>query len=210
MLGSRPLRNTGRPEGLWICRNKINPGNGHPWTLTAHAVVSSVERPWLPPALRLRWCLGLRTAAAEASSGNCPTMPQPMKDVAGKVAFITGGDSGIGLGIARAFADAGMKVVITYRTKSHLDEAMELLKPAGDRIHAVNLDVTDRAAFEKAAVETVDKFKKVHVIVNTAGVGIVGGLGTATYDDWDWGMGVNANGVFNGIRTFPAAHSVAR
>ncbi len=145
---------------------------------------------------------GLRTAAAEASSGNCPSIPEPMKDVAGKVAFITGGDSGIGLGIARAFADAGMKVVITYRTKSHLDEAMELLKPAGDRIHAVNLDVTDRAAFEKAAVETIDKFKKVHVIVNNAGVGIVGGLSTATYDDWDWGMGVNANGVFNGIRTF--------
>ena len=149
---------------------------------------------------------GLRTAAAEPQAGattaSCPTVPTPMKDVEGKVAFITGGDSGIGLGIARAFTDAGMKVVITYRTRSHLDEAMKYLQSAGDRVHAVNLDVTDRAAMEKAAAETVQVFKKVHVVVNNAGVGIIGGLSTATYDDWDWGMGVNVNGVFNGIRSF--------
>jgi len=125
-----------------------------------------------------------------------------MKDVEGKVAFITGGNSGIGLGIARACVDAGMKVVITYRTKSNLDDAMEHLKHAGDRVHAVNVDVTDRAAMEKAADETVKVFKKVHVIVNNAGVAVVGGLSKATYDDWDWAMGVNLNGVFNGIHTF--------
>ncbi len=95
-----------------------------------------------------------------------------------------------------------MKVVITYRTKTHLDDAMQLLSSAGDRVHAIELDVTDRAGMEKAAVETVDVFKKVHVVVNNAGVGVVGGLSTATYDDWDWAMGVNATGVFNGVRTF--------
>ena len=122
--------------------------------------------------------------------------------VQGKVAFITGGDSGIGLGIARAFTDAGMKVVITYRSKTHLDEAMKYLEPAGERVHAINLDVTDRAAMEQAALETLRVFEKVHVIVNNAGVGIFGGISIATYDDWDWGMGVNVTGVFNGIRTF--------
>jgi NAD(P)-dependent dehydrogenase (short-subunit alcohol dehydrogenase family) len=125
-----------------------------------------------------------------------------MKDVEGKVAFITGGDSGIGLGIARACTDAGMKVVITYRSKTHLDEAMKYLAGAGDRVHAINLDVTDRAAMEKAALETLQVFQKVHLLVNNAGVGIIGGLSKATYDDWDWGMSVNVNGVFNGIRTF--------
>jgi NADP-dependent 3-hydroxy acid dehydrogenase YdfG len=125
-----------------------------------------------------------------------------MKDVEGKVAFITGGDSGIGLGVARAFTDAGMKVVITYRTQAHLDEAMKYLEKAGDRVHAINLDVTDRAAMEKAAVETLRVFQKVHVVVNNAGVAVIGGLSTASYDDWDWGMGVNVNGVFNGVRTF--------
>ena len=149
---------------------------------------------------------GLTTAAAKSATdalpASCPVTVAPMKDVEGKVAFITGGDSGIGLGVARAFTDAGMKVVITYRTKAHLDEAMKYLEGAGNRVHAINLDVTDRAAMEKAAVETLQVFQKIHVVVNNAGVGIIGGLSKATYDDWDWGMGVNLNGVFNGIRTF--------
>lgn len=149
---------------------------------------------------------GLAARAADASRkdgpGECPAVPTPMKDVEGKVAFITGGDSGIGLGIARAFTDAGMKVVITYRTKKHLDEAMKALAAAGERVHAIALDVTDRAGMARAADETERVFGKVHVIVNNAGVGVFGGLSKATYDDWDWGMGVNVNGVFNGIHTF--------
>ncbi|HTW37155.1 MAG TPA: SDR family NAD(P)-dependent oxidoreductase [Steroidobacteraceae bacterium] len=142
------------------------------------------------------------TASAAGGPSECPAVPTPMRDVEGKVAFITGGDSGIGLGIARAFTDAGMKVVITYRTKKHLDEALKVLAGAGDRVHAIALDVTDRAAMQSAAKETEQVFGKVHVIVNNAGVGVFGGLSKATYDDWDWGMGVNVNGVFNGIRTF--------
>jgi NAD(P)-dependent dehydrogenase (short-subunit alcohol dehydrogenase family) len=125
-----------------------------------------------------------------------------MRDVAGKVAFITGGDSGIGLGIARAFTDAGMKVVITYRTRSHLDEAMKLLQGAADRVHAITLDVTDRAGMEQAAAETIQVFGKIHVLVNNAGVAVIGGLSRASYEDWDWAMSVNAGGVFNGVRTF--------
>jgi NAD(P)-dependent dehydrogenase (short-subunit alcohol dehydrogenase family) len=140
--------------------------------------------------------------AAAATPANCPAVVAPMKDVEGKVAFITGGNSGIGLGIARAFVDAGMKVVITYRTKANLDDAMKHLESAGKRVHAINVDVTDRAAMEKAAAETVQVFQKVHVVVNNAGVGVIGGLSKATYDDWDWAMGVNLNGVFNGIRSF--------
>ena len=147
-------------------------------------------------------CTAAATPPKDAVPAACPSVPMPMKNVEGKVGFITGGDSGIGLGVARAFTDAGMKVVITYRTKAHLDEAMKYLQSAGNRVHAINLDVTDRAAMEKAAVETLQVFEKVHVLVNNAGVGVFGGLSTATYDDWDWGMGVNVNGVFNGIRSF--------
>ena len=143
-----------------------------------------------------------RAVAAAETAGSCPAVPTPMREVEGKVAFITGGDSGIGLGIARAFTDAGMKVVITYRTRSHLDEAMKLLQGASERVHAINLDVTDRAAMEKAAAETIQVFGKVHVLVNNAGVAVIGGLSHATYEDWDWAMGVNAGGVFNGVRTF--------
>jgi NAD(P)-dependent dehydrogenase (short-subunit alcohol dehydrogenase family) len=145
---------------------------------------------------------GRSVAAAGNAGGSCTALPAPMREVAGKVAFITGGDSGIGLGIARAFTDAGMKVVITYRTRSHLDDAMKLLAGAADRVHAINLDVTDRAAMEKAAAETVQVFGKVHVLVNNAGVAVIGGLSRASYEDWDWAMSVNAGGVFNGVRAF--------
>ncbi len=145
---------------------------------------------------------GRAVTASGLAGGSCPAVPTPMREVEGKVAFITGGDSGIGLGIARAFTDAGMKVVITYRTRSHLDEAMKLLQGAAERVHAINLDVTDRAAMEKAAAETVQVFGKVHVLVNNAGVAVIGGLSRASYEDWDWAMNVNAGGVFNGVRCF--------
>ncbi len=127
----------------------------------------------------------------------------PMRNVEGKVAFITGGSSGIGLGIARAFVNAGMRVVITYRTKSHLDRALRHFGGGTrERVHAIAVDVTDRAGMAKAAEETVRVYGKVHVLVNNAAVGTILPLGSATYDDWDWVRSVNIDGVFNGIREF--------
>ena len=132
----------------------------------------------------------------------CSDVKIPMKEVEGKVAFITGGSSGIGLGIARAFADAGMKLILGYRTKEHLDEAMKYLEGAGDRVHAIKVDVTDRADMAKASAEALRVLKKVHVLVNNAGIVVPTPLSKTTYDDWDWVMNVNVNGVFNGVHTF--------
>jgi NAD(P)-dependent dehydrogenase (short-subunit alcohol dehydrogenase family) len=131
-----------------------------------------------------------------------PNPDAPMRDVEGKVAFITGGDSGIGLGIARACAAAGMKVVITYRSSSHREQATATLLGSGADFHAINVDVTDRKGMASAAAETVRHFGKVHVLINNAGVVSMLPLGSTTYDDWDWCMNVNLNGVFNGIQTF--------
>jgi NAD(P)-dependent dehydrogenase (short-subunit alcohol dehydrogenase family) len=142
-----------------------------------------------------------RNTMAETSPGSCDVQI-PMWQVAGKVAFITGGSSGIGLGIARAFVDAGMRVVITYRTKKHLATAMEVLEDAKDRVHAIDLDVTDRAGMIKAAAEAEGVFGSVHILVNNAGVVGFAPLSQTTYDDWDWIMNVNVNGVFNGLHTF--------
>ncbi|GFE91896.1 SDR family oxidoreductase [Steroidobacter agaridevorans] len=123
----------------------------------------------------------------------------PMSDVTGKVAIVTGGDSGIGLGIARAFIHAGMNVAITYRSEKHAEDAMKVMGGAGDRVHAIALDVMDRAAFAAAAEEAKRVFGRVHVLVNNAGVWPKIALSNASYDDWDWCFGVNVTGVFNGI-----------
>lgn len=127
-----------------------------------------------------------------------------MQDLRDKVAFVTGGASGIGLGIVRRFLDAGMEVVIADLRQDHLDAAMKELeeRQLGRRIHAIPVDVTDRAAMAAAADEAERVFGKVHVLVNNAGVGITGPLKEATYDDWDFAMGANLGGVINGLQTF--------
>ncbi len=124
-----------------------------------------------------------------------------MDKVEGKVAFITGGASGIGFGMARVFLRNGMKVAIADIRQDHLDEAAAALK-GSNAVHFIKLDVTDRAAMAAAADETERVFGKVHVLCNNAGVGILGGSKRATFDDWDWGMGVNLGGVINGVQTF--------
>jgi NAD(P)-dependent dehydrogenase (short-subunit alcohol dehydrogenase family) len=125
-----------------------------------------------------------------------------MKDITGKVAFITGGASGMGLGMARVFVSAGMKVVIADVRRDHLKQALTHFKGAEQNVHAIELDVADRAAMLRAADETERVFGKVHVLCNNAAVGIIGSAITATFDDWDWGLSVNIGGVVNGVQIF--------
>ena len=125
----------------------------------------------------------------------------PMADVAGRTAFITGGANGIGLGIARALVHAGANVVIADIREEALAEAKASLG-ADDRVETVQLDVTDRAAFARAADQAEARFGKVHILIGNAGIGVMGPILDAKYDDWDWGMGVNLGGVINGLVTF--------
>lgn len=125
-----------------------------------------------------------------------------MQDVEGKVAFITGGASGMGLGMATVFARNGMKVVIADIRKEALDEAMAGFEDTNLAVHPVLLDVTDRQQWVEAADEAERVFGHVHVLVNNAGVGVVGPMQKATYADWDFVMGVCLGGVINGVQTF--------
>jgi NAD(P)-dependent dehydrogenase (short-subunit alcohol dehydrogenase family) len=122
-----------------------------------------------------------------------------VREVEGKVAFITGGGSGVGLGMAKAFRAAGMKVAIADIRADHLEEATAQLD--GD-VHVVQLDVTDRHAFARAADETERVLGNVHVLCNNAGINLFNDIADATYQDWDWVLGVNLGGVVNGVVSF--------
>jgi NAD(P)-dependent dehydrogenase (short-subunit alcohol dehydrogenase family) len=123
-----------------------------------------------------------------------------MERVEGRTAFVTGGASGIGLGMAKAFQAAGMNVVIADLRPDHIETALSELEAAS--VHAIELDVTDRDAFARAADEAEGAFGNVHVLCNNAGMGILGPVTDARYDDWDWGLGVLLGGAVNGIQTF--------
>jgi NAD(P)-dependent dehydrogenase (short-subunit alcohol dehydrogenase family) len=122
-----------------------------------------------------------------------------VREVEGKVAFITGGGSGVGLGMARAFVRAGMRVAIADIREDHLEEAAAEL---GADVLAVHLDITDRDAFARAADETERALGNVHVLCNNAGINLFNDIADATYQDWDWVLGVNLGGVVNGVVTF--------
>jgi NAD(P)-dependent dehydrogenase (short-subunit alcohol dehydrogenase family) len=122
-----------------------------------------------------------------------------MQDLEGRVAFITGGGSGVGLGMAKAFVAAGMHVAIADVRADHLEAATAEL---GGAVHAIRLDVTDRDAFARAADETERVLGKVHVLCNNAGINLFNDIADATYQDWDWVLGVNLGGVVNGVVTF--------
>jgi len=125
-----------------------------------------------------------------------------MEKVSGKVAVITGGSSGIGRGIARALARAGMTVVITGRGSTHLDETVAEFAAEGLEVHPMRVDVTDLEAMRAAADEIERRFGRIHVLVNNAGIGLTGPVADATPADWDWVIDVNIRGVGNGIQAF--------
>jgi NAD(P)-dependent dehydrogenase (short-subunit alcohol dehydrogenase family) len=126
----------------------------------------------------------------------------PLAEVRGKTAIVTGGSSGIGLGIARVLSAAGMKVAFTFMREAHRDHALSLFPKGNAGVHAIKLDTADRDGMLRAADEVRDVFGNVHLLCNNAGVGVMAQIATASWDDWDWTMNVNINGVFNGVRTF--------
>ena len=125
-----------------------------------------------------------------------------MKDVQNKVAFITGAASGMGLGMARAFSAAGMKVMLGDIQKDPLDAAVAELKGLGRDVAGGVVDVTDRDSVFAAAQATVDAFGKVHVCVNNAGVGADGSAEDTSEKNWRWTIDVNMWGVVWGLQAF--------
>ena len=125
-----------------------------------------------------------------------------LRDFADKTAFVTGGASGIGLAMARAFAEAGMNVMVADVEEGALEKALQGLGNHGNRLRGVRCDVGDPGSVERAAQATFEAFGNVHVVCNNAGVVAGGGIDNISIDNWRWVVDVNLMGVVYGIRSF--------
>jgi NAD(P)-dependent dehydrogenase (short-subunit alcohol dehydrogenase family) len=138
-----------------------------------------------------------------------------MQDFTNRVAVVTGGASGIGFGLANAFAAEGMKIVLGDIEAAALDDAVGKLQAAGADVIGVRTDVSDAAQVQALADAAVERFGAIHIACNNAGVGAGGLSWEVPLDTWEWVFGANLWGVIHGLRSFvpvmmrqPEAHVV--
>jgi NAD(P)-dependent dehydrogenase (short-subunit alcohol dehydrogenase family) len=125
-----------------------------------------------------------------------------MRDLAGKVAVVTGAASGIGRALAEAFGAAGMKVALADVEAAALAHVARALETRGVAVAAVPTDVTSAGSVRALADTALDAFGAVHVVCNNAGVFAGGAAWTTPLEDYEWVLGVNLWGVIHGVRTF--------
>jgi len=125
-----------------------------------------------------------------------------MQDFEGKVAVVTGGASGIGLGVVERFVAEGMKVVLADVERGNLDREVARLSDAGADVLGVVCDVRDPDAVKDLAARTLSHYGGVHVVFNNAGVAPAGPMLEATAEDWNWIVDVNVLGVAYGVMAF--------
>ena len=123
-----------------------------------------------------------------------------MRDFAGRTAFVTGGANGVGIGIVRNLLNEGCKVAIADIRQDSIDQALATLD--NREVMGVQLNVMDRDGFKRAADEVEAEFGPVTLLFNNAGVNLFQTIEDSSYDDWDWVLGVNLQGVINGVQTF--------
>lgn len=124
-----------------------------------------------------------------------------MDELRGRTAFITGGAQGIGLGMALAFAKSGARVAIADVDEAALDAAVRRLEPLTEA-RAYVLDVRDRERYAEVADLVERELGDVSLLCNNAGVAGGVHVSKVTAEQFDWIIGVNLTGVFNGILTF--------
>lgn len=125
-----------------------------------------------------------------------------MRELAGKVAVITGGASGIGFAMAERFAAEAMALVLADIEAESLRQAVERVRERGVEAIGVVCDVSDLDSVRSLADRAVSRFGAVHVLCNNAGVGGGGRITTLTMDDWRWVLGVDLWGVIHGVQVF--------
>lgn len=125
-----------------------------------------------------------------------------MKTLQNKVVVITGAGSGMGRELALLASTRGAKVAVSDWNPDGLAETVSLLKARGATVHSSVLDVSDRDAMGAYAQTVVDEFGVVNMVINNAGVSMTGDFEDMTYEEFDWIVGVNFDGVVNGTKEF--------
>jgi NAD(P)-dependent dehydrogenase (short-subunit alcohol dehydrogenase family) len=125
-----------------------------------------------------------------------------MDRLEGKTAFVTGGASGIGLALCRAFGQRGMNVAIADVEAAACAQAVETLRREGMRIIGATCDVSDRDSLAAAAAKAFSEFGHVHILCNNVGVSRAGPIEAIAASDWDWVIGVNLKGLVHGLQIF--------
>jgi len=125
-----------------------------------------------------------------------------MENFEGRVAVVTGGASGIGLGMVRAFAGAGMKVVIADLDTEAMGAVEQELTAKGVEVATTTCDVSQLDQVEALAQLAVDRFGKVNILCNNAGIGIPTSSVNIKLDDWKWIIDVDLWGPIYGVKTF--------
>ena len=129
-----------------------------------------------------------------------------MNNLTGKVALITGGSKGIGLGIAESLVRSGMNVAVTSRTQSPADKAAEILNQIGPgKAVGIASDVRDLNSNVETVKRVIDEFGKLDVFIANAGLGKFGSVEEITKEEWDEVIDVNLTGVFYGIKAVAEA-----
>lgn len=120
----------------------------------------------------------------------------PAQALDGKAAIVTGAGRGIGRAIALALAEQGVGVALVARTEAEIDAVRAEIERLGREALSIRCDVTEEADVASMVQETIERFGRLDVVVNNAGVGVFGPLAETTVEDWDWVMAVNARGPF--------------
>src|SRR5688500_11862737 len=130
-----------------------------------------------------------------------------METLAGRVAVVTGGASGVGRAMVERFAAEGMRVVLADVEQQALDAVAAELQDQGLDVEGVVVDVSDWDSVVALRDTVLDRYGAVHVLCNNAGVGAgaSGAMWEHELNDWRWAMGVNVWGVIHGIRAFVPA-----
>ncbi|MGW6117945.1 SDR family NAD(P)-dependent oxidoreductase [Nocardia sp. NPDC055165] len=125
-----------------------------------------------------------------------------MQSFTNKVVVITGAGSGIGRAYARNFARLGARLALSDIDMDAVTETADISRRIGAEARAYRLDVADRPAFIAHADEVAQDFGGVDIVINNAGVMVVGELTDVSWEELDWITGININGVLTGSKAF--------